>query len=156
MPNLKFVNDLLMEDILRTIGNGLRVLDIQGLKIGDETLRSISRHSKSLECLVAGSNQITDSGLICLASSCIPIVKLDIGFNPISDTGVLAVCHAFSQIRSLSVCGMGTRLSLGCIHTLTQSLCSLEVLDLRFCSNVRPEHLPSILWLNKEACEIIR
>ena len=162
MPNLKFVDDMLMENILRAIGSGLRILDDQGTNIGDSTMRSIARHNKSLERLVAGFNQVTDVGLIALSTSTIGennvmpmMVELDVGHNPISDTGVLAVCHAFRKLETLRVCGMENRLSLGCVHTLSQSLSLLKLLDIRFCSKVRPEHLGSFLWRQKRV-EIVR
>ena len=157
MPNFKFLSDVLMEDILRAIGRGLRVLDIQGTKVGDLTMRSIARHSKSLERLSAGFNLITDAGLIALSTGAsLPMIELDIGHNRISDTGVLAVCHAFSKLEILRICGMERRLSLGCVHALGQSLLELKLLDIRFCSNVRPCHLRSFLGLHERAVQIVR
>ena len=107
IPNFAFINDVLMDDILRAIGSGLRVLDVQGTKIGDASMRSIARYNRSMKCLIAGSNNISDEGIVALCGAdSLSLLELDVGYNRITDTGVVSICHSFKSLNTLRICGM--------------------------------------------------
>ena len=164
LPSMHYVDNTIMNDICKSIGTSLEILDIENTGVSDGFLISVRRYNSGLLRLLAGNNDFSDSGILTLCDThnkrdpLLQLIEFDTSYsNGVGDCGVLAVCGAFSNsLEVLKIAGLDDRLGVSCLHTITQSLPKLKLLDLRFCSNIRPMTIRTLIYTSTENVAIIR
>jgi hypothetical protein len=164
LPSMKYVDDILMNDICQTIGSSLEILDVNNTNLSDSFLISIRNYNSNLKRLLAGNNHFTNGGLVSLVDShnirnpLLHLIEIDVSYSSgVSDSGVLSICSGYSKtLEILAIAGLENRLSVRGLHTITQILPKLKSMDLRFCSNIRPKNIKNLIYITKENVEIMR
>ena len=165
LPEMKYVDDMIMDDICKACFN-LQHLNVRGVGLTNDFLASVRRWNPHMLRLEAGENNFSNEGLIGMVDTdkrriqtpCLALVELDISGAPgVDEKGILAVCSAFSKtLQVLRLASLRERLSIRCLHTISQSLPFLKLLDLRFCTLVRPHDLKSLVFVQARPPEIMR
>jgi hypothetical protein len=164
LPEMKFVDDMLMDNICKSCRN-LEHLNVRGVGLKDDFLASVRRWNPNMRRLEAGENNFTDEGIIRMVDTdlrimqtpCLQLVELDISGSGVGEKGVLAICSAYSAtLEILRLASLRERLTIRCLHTVSQSLPHLKLLDLRFCTLVRPRDLRSLVFVQASPPEIMR
>ena len=163
IPSLKYMDDTIMNEICKAIGVGLEILDCRSTRLGDDTLRCIRRYNPNMKRLIAGFNDFTDEGIIEMNDShvtrypMLSLVELDVSNSfGVGDYGVLSICSSYANtLENLIISNLDDRFSVRCLHTVTQTLVKLKLLDLRFCSLIRPSTIKSLIYIQDVPPEIM-
>ena len=112
--------------------------------ISDVAVESLAQHSKNLKALnLGGCKLVTDAAMMNLVES-IPLLQiLDVGgCSQLTDLILTAVENHCVDIRELNLCNC-RKFTFHCIQRLIISCRHLQVLNVRFCTNVRNRNLDS-------------
>uniref|UniRef100_A0A1J3GDI9 F-box protein At-B n=1 Tax=Noccaea caerulescens TaxID=107243 RepID=A0A1J3GDI9_NOCCA len=148
---------LITSEAVKKLGlcGNLELLDLGSCKsISDSCLSSVSALRKLTSLNLAGAD-VTDSGMLALGKSDVPITQLSLrGCRRISDRGISNLLNSEGTIsRTLSTLDLGHMpgISDRAVHTITRYCKVLTELSLRSCFHVKDSSIESLATRERQA-----
>ena len=88
ISGLRYIDDRLVDNIVRATGKELRSLSISSLGLTDESMRSIVLHAPSLRRLKASDNLFTDHGVLDFGLNDLEVIDLG-GNEKLTDSSII-------------------------------------------------------------------
>eukprot|EP00898_Chlorokybus_atmophyticus_P005214 jgi/Chlat1/5694/Chrsp38S05521 len=133
---------------LAALGPGLRVLQLGCCGVGDAALQAMGVGLTGLEKLGLDSRNVTDTGVLALASLGSTLLELDLFAARVTDAGVGHIAGSMKRLRALELCGGALTDRAACSLVAVQSLRTLNLAQNHRMSDTALRYLGKLLHLH--------